>query len=51
MRKIRPFSSGSCSRKAHGDAAERDVDMFIPQKDGRMSRILAIGAAQLILRD
>jgi hypothetical protein len=27
------------------DAAEREVDMFIPQKDGRMSRILTIGAA------
>jgi hypothetical protein len=28
-------------------AAERDVDMFICQKDGRRSRILTIGAAQL----
>jgi len=29
------------------DAAERDVDMFISQKDGRMRRILAIGAGHL----
>ena len=29
------------------DAAEGEVEMFISQKDGRMSRILAIGAAQL----
>jgi len=29
------------------DAAEREVEMFISQKDGRMSRILTIGAAQL----
>jgi hypothetical protein len=28
-------------------AAEREVEMFISQKDGRMSRILTIGAAQL----
>jgi hypothetical protein len=33
------------SRLPDRDAAERDVDMFI--KDGRMSRILGIGAAQL----
>ncbi|HWN76659.1 MAG TPA: hypothetical protein VNN81_01985 [Bradyrhizobium sp.] len=29
------------------DAAEGEVEMFISQKDGRMSRILTIGAAQL----
>jgi hypothetical protein len=29
------------------DAAEREVEMFISQKDGLMSRILTIGAAQL----
>jgi hypothetical protein len=29
------------------DAAERDVNMLISQKDGRMSRILTIGVAQL----
>jgi hypothetical protein len=27
------------------DAAERDVDMFFFQRDGRMSRILTIGAS------
>ena len=32
------------SRLPDRDAAERDVDMFI--KDGPMSRILTIGAAQ-----
>jgi hypothetical protein len=35
------------SRIPDRDAAEREVDMFISQKDGRMSRILTIGAAQL----
>jgi hypothetical protein len=35
------------SRIPDRDAAEREVDMFISQKDGRMSRILNIGAAQL----
>jgi hypothetical protein len=35
------------SRIPDRDAAEREVDMFISQKDGRMSHILAIGAAQL----
>src|SRR6266849_7269197 len=34
------------SRLPDGGAAERDVDMFSSQKDGRMRRILAIGAAQ-----
>ncbi len=29
------------------DAAERDVDMFVFQKDGRMRRIPAVDAAQL----
>jgi len=29
------------------DAAEGEVEMFISQKDGRMSRIHTIGAAQL----
>jgi hypothetical protein len=29
------------------DAAEGEVEMFISQKDGRMSRVLTIGAAQL----
>ena len=29
------------------DAAEGEVEMFISQKDGRMRRILIIGAAQL----
>jgi hypothetical protein len=29
-----------------GDAAAREVDIFISQKDGRMSRILTIVAAQ-----
>ena len=35
------------SRIPDRDAVEREVDMFISQKDGRMSRILTIGAAQL----
>ena len=35
------------SRLPDGGAAERDVDMFISQKDGRMRCILAIGSAQL----
>jgi hypothetical protein len=35
------------SRLPDRDAAERDVDMFSSQKDGRMSRIVTIGAAQL----
>ena len=34
------------SRLPDGGAAVRDVDMFSSQKDGRMRRILAIGAAQ-----
>jgi hypothetical protein len=34
------------SRLLEGDAAEREVDTFISQKDGRMSRILTIVAAQ-----
>jgi hypothetical protein len=39
---------GSCAfRIPDRDAAEREVEMFISQKDGRMSRILTIGAAQL----
>ena len=35
------------SRLPDSDAAKTDVEMFISQKDGRMSRILTIGAAQL----
>jgi len=35
-----------CSRLPDGGAAERDVDMFGSHKDGNISRILAIGAAQ-----
>jgi len=35
------------SRLPDRDAAERDVDMFISQKDGRMRRIPAVDAAQL----
>jgi hypothetical protein len=38
--------SGSCAFRIP-DAAEREVEMFIPQKDGRRSRILSIGAVQL----
>ena len=34
------------ARLPDSDAAEREVDMFSPQKDGRMSRLLAIGAAR-----
>jgi hypothetical protein len=38
---------GSCRcRLPDGGAAERDVDMFSSQMDGRISRIFAIGAAQ-----
>ena len=38
---------GSCANRIPDhDAAERDVDMFISPKDGRISRIFAIGAAQ-----
>jgi hypothetical protein len=37
------------SRLPDRDAAERDVDMFFFQNDGRISRILAIGAVQLWL--
>ena len=33
------------SRLPDRDAAERDVDMFFFQRDGRMSRILTIGAS------
>jgi hypothetical protein len=35
------------SRLSDRDAAERDLDMFNSQKDGRMIRILTVGAAQL----
>ena len=39
---------GSCApRLLDSDAAERKVDMFVTKKDGRMSRILTIVAAQL----
>ena len=34
------------SRLPDHDAAEREVDMFSSQMDGRMRRILATGAAQ-----
>jgi hypothetical protein len=34
------------SRLPDHDAAEREVDMFSSQKDGRMRRILATGAVQ-----
>jgi hypothetical protein len=35
------------SRHSDRDAAERDPDMFNSEKDGRMIRILTVGAAQL----
>jgi hypothetical protein len=35
------------SRLPDSDAAKRDVEMFISQKDGRMSHILTIDPAQL----
>lgn len=38
---------GSCVPASGPRAAEREVEMLISQKDGRMSRILSIGAAQL----
>jgi hypothetical protein len=34
------------SRLLDSDAVEREVDLFISQKDARMSRIFTIGAAQ-----
>jgi hypothetical protein len=34
-------------RLPDGDAAKRDVELFISQKDGRMSQILTIDPAQL----
>jgi hypothetical protein len=35
------------SRLPDSDAAQRDVEMFISQNDGRMSRILTIDPSQL----